>query len=226
MSWAAVEGTDLRVADYRVPGLPCRSAAVSLNDGTELVFSPGAALLDAFVEEGREASVLVTCNSYHHMGLAKWKARFPDATVCAGRGALARLAKKGQRCVADIASIQDRLPAGVSIIEVPSTRIGEVWLRSETDEGVSWVVGDSFFNMRAARRLGPRTLQRVAKSGPGLSMSHLMKWGGLSDRAAFRRWFLAQLDADRPRVLVPMHGEICASEEICGELRRLVDRRL
>jgi hypothetical protein len=118
------------------------------------------------------------------------------------------------------------LPEHVAVLELPGTRVGEVWLSVRSPRGVAWLVGDAIFNMKAARRFRPRLIQRITKAAPGLSMSQLMKWGGLRDRTAYKVWVLDRIAEDLPNRLVPLHGDVLEADDLPERLRALLDRRL
>jgi hypothetical protein len=228
MSWECID-TEAGVwsAEYRVPMMKSRSTAVQLSDGRFLVYSPGSGLESSFAESVGQADVLLAANSFHHLGLPDWRAAFPDAIVAAAPGAHKRLAKQGRSGLVDLEPVRSALPEHVSLLEPPATKIGEVWLRVESERGVMWVVGDSFFNLpRLARRFWPRLLQRLVKSAPGLAMSRFMKWGGLSSRKQFKSWVLAQIEADEPAILIPVHGEVYENSGLPDALRDVVNTRL
>lgn len=229
MEWKPIaEGAPVWTADYRLPGLPCRSWAVRLQGGGCAVGSPGATLVESFSQElGDPARILVAPNSYHWMGIPGWRERFPEAGVAAAPGAVRRLQRKGLRPTVTLDDVEARLPEGAALLEVPATRIGELWLRAPTAEGTAWLIGDAFFNIdRVSRRLRLRLMTRVLKSGPGLAISNLMKWGGVRNRRAYREWILARLAEDRPTILVPAHGAILRGPDVADRLGELVRRRL
>jgi len=228
MSWQCIDTeAGIWTTEYRVPMMKSRSTAVQLQDGHFVVYSPGGGLESAFVEQVGEVDALLAPNSYHHLGIPAWSAAFPDAIVAAAPGAHRRLTRQGRTGLADLAPLQAMLPDHVSILEPPSTKVGEVWLRVETARGVVWIVGDSFFNLPTlARRFWMRQLQRIVKSAPGLAMSQFMKWGGLKNRAEFKQWVLARIDKGEPAVLVPVHGDVADYPGLAGALRDLVNARL
>jgi len=228
MDWHAIdEGAGLWSAEYRVPGYPCRSSALRLTDGRLLVFSPGPGLEGGAADSLGDVGVLLAPNSFHHLGLPAWRERFPEATVVAAPGAPDPLARQGCTGVVALDCARALLPTHATLHEVPATRIGEAWLAVTTDRGVVWVVGDAIFNMlRLARRLRPRLIQRLTKAAPGLSMSQVMKWGGLTSRKRFGEWLVARIDADEPAVLVPLHGAVFDGPKLPDALRRLARERL
>ncbi len=223
--WIDIDGSgELWAAEYRVPGIKSRTTAIRLGDGSYLAYSPGAGLEDAFAERG-EVSWLLAPNSFHHLGIEAWRERFPAARLAAARGARARLRKQGHE-TEPLRAMVDDLPAQLELLEPPGTRVGELWLEHADDRHTTWLVGDAFFNMRTPRQLRGRIIQRVAQAGPGFAVSHLMKYGGLSDRRAYKTWATTQLAHRRPDRLIPCHGEITAGDDVTDRLSQLLERRL
>lgn len=220
-------GSGVWTSDYRIPGLPCRSYAVELHDGGYAVVSPGAGLQDTFADTfPGPVRFLVAPSNFHWLGIPTWSERFPKAKVVCSQDARDRLTKKGLPLTGTLAELRSALSPHTTLLELPGTRSGEVWLRADTREGIAWLVCDAIFNMPKPRKLSGRLLQKSMKSGPGLALSQLMKWGGLRDRAAFKTWFLEQLEHDQPAILVPAHGDIDREPELAKRLRALIERRL
>ena len=218
--------TELReglwVGDYRIPGLPCRSTAVSLGEGF-LVYSPGESLLEPFAEVG-EARFLLAPNNFHHLGLPAWRAGGADVVIA--EGARKRLQKQGHADLGSLDSLRTELPSSVRLLEPPGTRIGETWLRVQHPEGVTWVVGDSFFSIdKAPKKLFMKAVTTVMGSAPGLRISRLMKWGGLNDRKGYRSWVEQQLDEDAPNMLVTCHGAVLTGDDVPDRIRGALAER-
>jgi hypothetical protein len=227
MSWEPIDETlGLWTAEYRVPLMKARCAAARLDSGGYLVFSPGTGLAEEFRERVGNAEVLLVPNSYHHLGIPSWREAFPEAAVAAHPEGHARLAKQGRTDLQTLDAVAGALPEHLEILEVPSTKIGEIWLKVRSDSGLTWLVGDAFFNMPLARRFRTRLFQKLVKSAPGLSLSQIMKYAGLRDRTAFKQWVLARLEEDAPRRLVPLHGAVLEADDLPHQLRALLDRRL
>lgn len=223
--WTLVdESAGLWTAEYRVPGIKSRTSTLRLRDGSYLAYSPGAGLEDAFARHG-EVSWLVTPNSFHNLGINAWRERFPAARVAAARGARPRLQKQGHDTEPLRAMVDDLAP-GTEFLEPPGTRIGELWLEHASDEHTTWFIGDAFFNMKSPRKLQGRLTQLALRAGPGLSMSHLMKYGGLTDRAAYKTWTTTQLARRQPDRIVPCHGELLEGTGVPGQVTDLFERRL
>jgi hypothetical protein len=219
------EALGLWTAQYRIPGNKSRSTSVRLRDGSFAVISPGGGLEDAFAEIG-DVTFLVAPNSYHHLGFAAWRRRFPNAQIAAGFVAHTRLKKNGITDVESLADLKLALPSNTWMLEPPGTRIGEAWLDVPCAGNKTWVIGDSFFNVKEPRRMKDKLVQRATKAGPGLAMSRPMKYGGLSNRPRFLSWLDGQLLARKPTRIVPLHGDIMEADDLYETVRQFAAARL
>lgn len=68
-------------------------------------------------------------------------------------------------------------------------------------------------------------LLKTLRMAPGLSISATFKWM-LKDRAAYRDWLLAQIEREKPTVLIPSHGQIINDANLPARLADLVRARL
>lgn len=168
--------------------------------------------------------LLLAPNQYHNMGLRRWAERH-RAPSFGSDAALPRLRRVGgveARPAADLP-----LPPGAGLLTPPGTRNGEIWLRREAEDGVTWVVGDAFFAVPAPL---PDTFNgwflRLTLGGPGLRIGQSFLWIALSDRRAYRDWLLQRLEADRPVRLVPLHGDPVEGPDLWERLREIAARRL
>lgn len=236
-AWTCLDpSAQLWAAEYRVPGFRCRTVAAPLKSGGWVLLSPGGSLVDTLPEEMTrrgKVELLLLPNSYHHMGIDAWLARDPQLRVCAAEGAIGRVARQHPGVsIQRLEAVHSKLAPQVTLLELPATRIGEVWLRFQGEHGVSWAVGDAFFNIpKLPSSIPQRLIFQLLGSAPGLRMSHLFKYGGIQKQAPFKEWVLAQLDRDNPVRLVPNHGGILADGElghgqVVSRLRELVDARL
>jgi hypothetical protein len=195
-----------------------RSTAIDLGDGS-LVYSPLPKVGDA--ERAEVAPVaLLAPNHYHNLGLAHWK-------LPAHASALARvrLARQTPVAVTGLEALEARLPPNVSLLLPAGTRNGEVWLRVAGPDGVTWIVGDAFFNIGSAWTLWSSFL-RATLGAPGLAVGQTFLWVGLADRPAYGQWVLEQLLTDRPVRIVPCHGAVAEGPDLASTLRQLVLRRV
>ena len=178
---------------------PCRVAAGGQDDLSR--FGPVRAL--------------VASNAFHHMGLAQWKARFPEAAVFAPAQSIARVERQtklaGIRPLADAASVTG---PRLELIDMPHYKTGEVLVRITTDRGLVWYVTDIVMNMPTlpSHPLA-KALFRLSGSAPGLKFNNIAPLFMVQDKAALKRWLTAQMDKAPPRWVIPTHGDIvdCAS---------------
>src|SRR5262245_2517242 len=73
------------------------SLAVPCDGGFAVVSPPCKAPESAYADLEKRGKVraLIAPNGYHNLGLASWKARFPEATLFAPLQSIARVEKKG-----------------------------------------------------------------------------------------------------------------------------------
>lgn len=236
-SWVCLDAeAQLWAATYYVPGFQCRTVAVPLEGQGWLILSPGASLagtLPAEMHQRGQPELLLIPNGFHHLGIEAWQSAHPQAQACGAERARTRAMKvKPGRKILGLAEVKARLPQHVRLLELPGTRIGEVWLTTRSAQGVSWAVGDAFFNIPTLpKNWLRRWVFQLLGSAPGLRISQLMKWGGFVDRVEVRRWLLEQLAQDHPARLVPNHGEVLddaslGSGEVTRRLQGLIEARL
>jgi len=158
---------------------------------------------------------LVASNAFHHLGLAGWKARFPEALLFAPMQSIARIERQsklhGIRPLVEAASI-----AGprVELTDMPHYRTGEVLVRIRSERGLVWYVTDIVLNFPALPR-NPiaKLVFGLSGSGPGLKLNNVAPLFMVRDKAALKRWLAAEFDKAPPGWLIPAHGGIvdCAS---------------
>ncbi len=115
-----------------------------------MVVSPPCGVPDAAftqLDEHGPVRALIAPNAVHSMGLAPWKARYPQVPVFAPPQSIARLEKQskvgGIRPVAEAAGL---LGDRVEIVDMPHHKIGEVLVRWRTDGGWAWFLTDVALN--------------------------------------------------------------------------------
>lgn len=230
-AWRRIDArAGLWSCEYAVPRVgAARCTALRLADGGVLVVSPGATMDEFTLLElnqlGRPA-VLLAPNGLHHLGIAAWRERYPWVRVLASARTRGELACRGIWDVGPLEHLAGRLPDGAAVLEPPGIRSGETWLRVSLESGVAWVVGDALLNLASLPRGWRGVALRRAGVTPGLAMSPLFRWLAVRDRATFGSWLTLHLEADRPRVLVPAHGEIYAAPDLPERLREIARERL
>ena len=210
-SWTVVEPS-LPALTYRYslgPGI-ADALAVPVEGGLAVVSPPCNAPDTMFTELEKHGPVraLVAPNAFHSLGLAPWKARYPDAPIFAPAQSIPRLQKKtkltGIRPLADMAKmLGDRL----ELVDMPHYKTGEALVRWRIDGGYTWYVTDVLFNF-AKLPPGPFGLvMRWTKSGPGLRRNALAGFFMVKDKPALYAWLTEQAEKTPPVVLLLCHGD-------------------
>jgi hypothetical protein len=170
--------------------------------------------------------VLLAPNSFHHLGLPEYRERFPEAALVASADAAARVSKKTGLEFQPLEAAATALPEGVTVLEPPGLKTGEVWLRAETSRGVAWVITDAFFNLERNPTGGMGLACRLLAVTPGLRVSRTYTMLAVADKAAHRAWVYEQLEHDRPRLLIPAHGRVLEADDLTDRLRAACEQRM
>ena len=183
-----------------------RCTAIRLKDHRLCLFSPVAGLSSnarTSLANIGEVAYLLAPNHYHNKGLLEYQAAYPAAALCAPDGARTRLEKVTGLKFMDLSAITKQLPAKYSFIEPAGLKTGEVWLRAQHARTVAWCVVDAFAGE-------PMT----AKSDTSEILSYLKTFPkyGLADPERFSSWVKARLERDKPGIIVPCHGAVCAGQ--------------
>jgi glyoxylase-like metal-dependent hydrolase (beta-lactamase superfamily II) len=153
---------------------------------------------------------LIATNAFHHLGLRAWKERYPDAPVFAPAQAIARVAARSG--VKDIRPLDEAgALAGerVSLTDMPHYKTGEALIRIRTAEGLAWYVTDVIMNLaRLPANPVIKLLFGLSGTAPGLRLNNIAPLFMVQDKAALRSWLRAQAERDRPRWLIPAHGDV------------------
>ncbi|MBF0353018.1 MAG: hypothetical protein HQM11_18435 [SAR324 cluster bacterium] len=166
-------------------------------------------------------------NNWHHMGINPWLEVFPDMKIVADQQAIPRLTRKAITNIQSLDVLKPLLPSSMHLLIPEACNLGEVWLSFKTSAGTNWVVCDAFFNIsQTPKKLLPKLIMTVFKSGPGLSMSTLMVLFGFSNRKQFKKWVLDQIDKEHPKGLIPAHGDNIFDPDLPERLRNIVQERL
>lgn len=196
---------------YSVGGGIATALAVDAGGGL-LVASPPCRVGDgAFEALASRAPVraLVATNAYHTLGIAPWKARFPEAAVFAPPQSLQRVTK-----VSGVAGIRPLSEAAgftserVALIELPYFRTGETLIKIRTAGGVIWYVTDIVLNLpQLPSHPVFAALFKLTGSAPGLRINRVAPLFMVRNRPALWAWLAAEARRDAPRWLVPAHGD-------------------
>ena len=188
------------------------SLAVGGQQGLIVVSPPYRAAQSVFEDLERRGKVraLVASNAFHHMGIPEWKRRYPNAAVFAPAQAIARVRKQtGLDDLAPLARMGAIPGDDIEFVDMPYYRMGEALVRIHTARGLAWYVTDLILNFRELPRHPViRTLFKLSGSGPGLRFNRVAPLFMVRDRAALRKWERQQFEQDKPRWLLPTHGEV------------------
>lgn len=195
---------------------------LKLNSEDFLVISPGTNLVPAVMPEEihpKGALYLLAPNTFHHMGLKKWMRFFPQARCFGHSQALGAFQKKGYE-LEPVNSLQEMLPSHIQAFELPGTRTGEIIVMVQEGSQRLWLSCDSFFNLkRLPEAFFVRLFLQLCGSGPGLRISRLFQFLGITDRRAFKKWMLEHLLMDAPNALVVCHGSPLYDHDCEGSLK-------
>src|SRR5215470_6123036 len=111
---------------------------VPLRDGGTLIYSPtwlGDDTTFARVETLGTPRVLLAPNHFHHLSLARFRARYPEAVAVAAKSALPRLEAKGHRGLRDVMEVEGLLASGSRVLCPEGLRCGETWLSLADERG-------------------------------------------------------------------------------------------
>ncbi|MEQ1564302.1 MAG: hypothetical protein ABMA64_01605 [Myxococcota bacterium] len=202
-----------------------RTFVFGLRDGGLCAVSPGGRDEQRFAELEAHGPVrfLLAPNHFHNLGLASWKARFPDARVVAHPLALPRLRKRVPELgFEDLTALEAALPEGVRLFSPPATQ-GETWVSAKTADGSTWFVTDGILNETELPRgvmgwgmwaMGFRT---------GLLTNPMFKRLFVR-KAEYQEWVRQQLALDPPTRFVPCHGAVLTGPDVAAALREVTDR--
>lgn len=215
---------------YYVPGYKaCTLAFLSKNKDLLLV-SPGAKLVDSLPKElanGKNPTMALVPNAFHHMGVPAWRKKYRDLVVVASDDAIPRLKRKGYTSIQRLSLFKEALPENITLLEPEGMRFGEVWLRVASKEGVAWIVCDAFFNHpKFSNKFITRLIQKLMKAAPGLQISNIVKYFLIKNRGLYKKWLRTQLAKDKPSILIPAHGEILRSPDLPEIIEKLIAARL
>jgi glyoxylase-like metal-dependent hydrolase (beta-lactamase superfamily II) len=211
-SWVPL-ATGPWTATFEYSSGPGTATALAVDvGGGLLVASPPCRVADeAFETLASRAPVraLVATNAYHTLGLAAWKARFPEAAVFAPPQSLQRVTKVsgvgGIRPLSEAAALTGER---VALVELPYFRTGEALVKVRAAEGLIWYVTDILLNLAQLPR-NPvfAMLFKLTDSAPGLRINRIAPLLMVRNRPALWAWLAAEARRDRPRWLVPAHGD-------------------
>ncbi|MDQ6620361.1 MAG: hypothetical protein M3Z31_11830 [Pseudomonadota bacterium] len=192
---------------------PAHAVALAVGgaDGLVVVSPPRrvpAAGYDQLAQYG-PVRALVASNAFHHLGIAPWSARFPDARVFAPMQSVARVERKsGVKGIRPLSEASAIAGPELELVDLPHYRSGEVLVRMTSERGPVWYVTDVILNLpELPRHPVAKVLFGLSNSAPGLRMNNIAPLFMVKDRAAQKRWFAAEFGKAAPRWLIPAHGD-------------------
>ena len=177
---------------------------------------------DALAERG-PVRALVANNSWHYLGQAQWRARFPDAESYCPPEALADLRRKAPSI--DWQSLSTlALPAHAHWQETPGFTIGESIVTVESARGPVMYAGDVPANMQQLPPAPIKWLFTLTDSAPGFRLFWLAAQFSIDDKKLVRDELLARIDALPPTIVVPGHGVPVDSADVAEQARAQLRR--
>ncbi|BBM86372.1 hypothetical protein [Candidatus Uabimicrobium amorphum] len=221
------EQAGIWIADYRVGAARARSICVRLVNDNYAIVSPGKSLAtkskDFFAKNVPQ--ILVAPNSVHNMGLKAWQESFTNAISVCSHAAKKRLRKLGHTNMQNLKSLKTLLPDYINIVEVPGSRLGEIWFVVKGEKGTTWIVCDGMMNICILpKNIFGRTLLRFLNMAPGLRFTRQWKWLFIKSRRNFRKWILGLLDSHPPQNLIPAHGDIISQQDLTQKIRQQITK--
>lgn len=206
------------------------SVLMRVGDRKLVVFSPACGLDEAAFKEVDalgEVVGIVAPNGFHHLGIRSWWERYPRARCFAPESGAKRIAKKqpGLTPLEPIGRANEVAGDGAWIGAPDATSDAVAHVASGS--GHVWYFNDIVMNMKALPK-NPvfRLLFKWTKSGPGFSVNRLVVKFLSKDKAALKRWLLAELAKHPPAAIVPGHGPAVTDAATAGKLHGMVDAAL
>lgn len=210
------------------PGASANSFATRIADGKMMVVSPPARV-SAGVYDDVEAfggvAALVAPNGFHHLGLAEWKKRFPDARVFADPLATKRIAKKNRDAPTPepIAGLQSMLGRDVVYTPAPATKCGESWVSTKTAGGWVWYASDVLANLQTLpSNFVIRTLFKLTGTSTGYGVFHTAMKFIVADRKRVLRQMADEIAERAPKTMIPGHGPMLDDADIADRTRTIL----
>lgn len=200
--------------EYSFDGRATANCLVArMADENLLVISPACNMTEAAFQTLQRlghVGAIVANNGMHHLGLAEWTTRFPDATVHAPGAAMVRIRERspGLGAILPLDRLNGRLRGRIHLVEAPFTRCGESVAIIRIRRGWAWFASDLLVNMEQIKAPLPiRLLFRLTRSGPGYRIFNLAMKQTIKDRTAVLSWLSGELTQRPPVIIVPSHGK-------------------
>lgn len=210
------------------PGAKANGFAARTQDGKMVVVSPPTRLSDGAYDEIAEFGDVVALaapNGFHHLGLAAWKTRFPEARVFADPLATKRIQKKNRDApdMEPIEGLAALLSDNIIYTAAPATKCGESWVAAKTKNGWAWYASDILSNFESMpKNFAVRMLFKLTGSKPGYNVFHTAMKFIVADRKRVLRQMIEEATERAPSVMVPGHGPILDAPDLADQTRTLL----
>lgn len=203
---------------------------MGLGDGQLMVVSPGTGTTDAHWDEldkiGR-VTTLLTPGPFHNMGLAAWKARYPDAGLYGTGASITHIAKAHPTLEALKPLTELSLPDGIHLEEHGGMGKPDIFMAITRDDATTWFTNEMITNTADwPGKLPFKFAFWLFKSGPGLNVNTLALKLVKGDKAAARTSVEGKLKSHAPTRLIPCHGGVINDDALADKLAEVVARRL
>lgn len=191
-----------------------------------VVVSPGtrfeASDFDALEKHG-EVRALVANNTFHHMGQAAWRARFPNAVSYAAASAVPALQKKVSG--SKFRAIEELdLGPNARLHALPGCRNGELFFTADSAKGRVWYTGDILANIQNPGGPPFSWLFKLTDSAPGYRLFRMAVFLFVKDKPVLREKLLSMLATEPPAIVVPGHGPPVETASLPADTRTQVER--
>jgi len=222
-TWTAVPDTSITTFTYSFGAGLAKALAAPCDGGIVVISPPCRADERTFAEIEKRGNVraFVAPNSFHNMGLAEWKKRFPNAAIFAPAQSIKRIeSRTGVSGVKPLSELGGLAGAELEIIDMPHYRTGEALVRVKSGKRIVWYVTDVIMNLPVLPPKFPfRQIFRLTKSAPGLRPNGFANMIMVKDKRSLFRWLRGEIDKAPPDVLLASHGD----DVMSGAAARLVE---
>jgi len=214
---------------YSYGGGKANCLLVEVGDRELLAISPSSGGdLDGVADKG-EVVALVPPNSFHHLGVPAWQARFPNAAIYMS-GAVAKRVRKKHPELERVRPFEDlaaTLPGHVRVeyTEPAHTRQPDTvaCIGGETPVFYS---NDLVGNIPKLPPGLPGLAFKLAGAKTGLSVLVPVRRLLVKKRPALRRWMQERIATTEPRAFVPGHGLAIEADDVAERLHDALDARM
>jgi hypothetical protein len=219
------------VADPSLPALTyayvlgpihANTLAVPFDGGFAVVSPPAEPSEEAFtgLEKHGPVRAIVAPNAFHTVGIAPWKARYPDVPVFAPAQSIARVQKQSKvGGIQPVAEMAKGLGDRVEMLDMPHYKTGEVLVRWRTEGGWGWYLTDVIMNLPVAPKGLFGAVFRWTKSGPGFRRNAIAGTFMVKDKRALYAWIVEQAEKTPPTLVINCHGAPVRPSDPAGEIR-------